>query len=421
MKLPYLAWRNMISKPLNLVLSVALLALSVALVTFTVQLDAQMQEQLNRNVSKFDMVVGAKGSPLQLVLSSLLHIDAPTGNIPLKEAERIKNHPFVAQAIPVSYGDNYKGYRMLGTLPSYVETYGATIQEGRIFDKSFQVVAGSRVAKELNLSIGDTFSSSHGLAAGGHSHDHLLFTVVGILSSTGTVIDKLLLSDLESVWLVHGHDSEAKNAATSHTPPQHDHEEENQKPPPNEPIEERENLEITSLLVSFKNPMGLVQMPRYINQNTSMQAALPGYEVSRLLGFLGIGAETLWGIGIAILLVSAFSIFIFVLKTIRERKQELALLRIYGLGTPRLLLLVLLEGAFMSIVGVLFGWVLGRLGIAFISNFISVEYGYELFVNGPTKIEGFFFLGILLLTSIGVFIASTSIFKLNISKTLGDA
>ncbi|MEM8509828.1 MAG: ABC transporter permease, partial [Bacteroidota bacterium] len=217
MNLAYLAYRNMISKPLNLILSLLLLVLSVLLVTFILQLSKQLNGQIDKNIDPVDMVVGAKGSPLQLVLSSVLHIDVPTGNIQLGEANTIKNHPFVGSAIPVSYGDNYKGYRILGTELAYFESYGAVLKEGRYFEQTFEAVVGSSVAKKLGLKIGDVFTSSHGLvAANAHAHEDHPYTIVGLLEPTGTVLDQLLVSNLQSVWDAHAHEDEEEEA--------HDHE-----------------------------------------------------------------------------------------------------------------------------------------------------------------------------------------------------
>ncbi|MEN1784982.1 MAG: ABC transporter permease [Bacteroidota bacterium] len=446
MKLGYLAYRNMVSKPLNLILSLALLVLSVSLVTYVVQLSKQLNGQLSKNITPFDMVVGAKGSPLQLVLSSVLHIDVPTGNIPLQEAERIAKNPFVASATPVSYGDNYKGYRLLGTKLDYLEAYGAVLADGRHYNKSFEVVVGSGVAQRLSLGLGDTFVSSHGLAAaGGEVHDDKPYTVVGLLKPTGTVIDQLLVCNLESVWEAHDHGTPNKEDNEEHEghdegkdhDGKHAHEHEandhQDHPHAHQELEEHadhkhsehdghdEDLEITSLLVKFKNPLGLIQMPRYINENTELQAALPGFEVQRLMGLLGSGVQTINGIAIAILIVSGFSIFICLLKTIREKRQELALLRTYGFGTPKLLLLVLYEGLLYALIGFWIGWILGRLALWITSNYLQSVYGYVLQISGLDVTE-LWFLGVtLLIAVIAVILASTSIFKLNISKVLSDA
>ncbi len=164
----------------------------------------------------------------------------------------------------------------------------------------------------------------------------------------------------------------------------------------------------------------MVQLPRFINENTSMQAALPGFEVQRLMGLLGSGVQTINGIALAILLVSGLSIFISLLKTIRERRQELALLRTYGLRTGQLLGLALLEGLFLSLIGFVLGWLLGRLGIWGASQYMQATYGYALKIVGPEMFE-LFLLGLtIVLAVVATLLASLSIFKLNVAKTLSD-
>lgn len=454
MNLGYLAYKNMVSKPLNLILSLMLLSLSVSLVTFVLQLNKQLSGQLSKNIAPFDMVVGAKGSPLQLVLSSVLHVDVPTGNIKLNDIKQLQNHPFVSQSIPVSYGDNYKGYRILGTEPIYLDSYGAELQEGRLFERSFEVVAGSAVRSKLNLQLGDTFTSSHGLIDSGDGHEDHPFTIVGTLAPTGTVVDQLLISNLESIWEVHdhgpketgdekqaGHEPEESenheghnhNAEDQHdhkhdgahehgedgNHKEHDHEGESQTAE-HEDHSHEEDLEITSLLVKFKSPLGMVQLPRFINENTAVQAALPGFEVQRLVGLLGSGAQTINGIALAILLVSGLSIFISLLKTIRERRQELALLRTYGFRTGKLLGLALLEGLFLALTGFVIGWLLGRFGVWIVSGYLNASYGYTLQLNG-LELQELYLMGIILILAIfATLFASVSIFKLNVAKTLSD-
>ena len=165
----------------------------------------------------------------------------------------------------------------------------------------------------------------------------------------------------------------------------------------------------------------MVQLPRFINENTEMQAALPGYEVQRLTKLLGSGVQTINGIAFAILMVSAQSIFISLLKTIRERRQELALLRTYGLSTRQLLGLALREGFLLALIGFVLGWILGRLGVLGVSQYLKKDYGYGLELRGPDIFE-FYLLGLtLILTFIAALLASSSIFKLNVAKTLSDA
>nr|WP_297911238.1 FtsX-like permease family protein [uncultured Allomuricauda sp.] len=424
MKLGYLAFKNMVSKPLNLLLSLLLLTLSVALVTFVLQLSGQLGGQLNKNIAPFDMVVGAKGSPLQLVLSSVLHVDVPTGNIKLKEIATLQNHPFVEEAIPVSYGDNYKGYRILGTKPDYLDSYEASLGDGRLYQKSFEVVVGSSARSKLNLQLGDTFISSHGLVeSAGEGHEDHPFEVVGILEPTGTVVDQLLISNLESVWEAHDHEGEGHeehDQEGEHGHGEHEDHDGHDHHGEHENHQEDETREITSLLIKFKSPLGMVQLPRFINENTTMQAALPGFEINRLMGLLGAGASTINGIALAILLVSGLSIFISLLKTIRERRQELALLRTYGLRPQELLGLALMEGLFLACIGFVLGWTLGRIGVWGASQYMQAAYGYVLQVRGPEPTELYFMAIILALAFVASILASLSIFKLNVAKTLSD-
>ncbi|KQC30358.1 ABC transporter permease [Flagellimonas eckloniae] len=415
MKLGYLAFRNMVSKPLNLLLSLLLLLLSVSLVTFVLQLSQQLNGQLSKNIAPFDMVIGAKGSPLQLVLSAVLHVDAPTGNIKLKEVAALQKHPFVQTAIPVSYGDNYKGFRILGTEYGYLDHYDAELSEGTHYEQPFEVVAGSNVAQRLDLQVGDGFISSHGLAAtNGETHDEHPFIIKGILKPTGAVVDQLLITNLESIWKAHDHGEEDSHDTNN---PHQEEDKHHDETSDNEPHTKKE---ITALLVKFKSPLGMVQLPRFINENTSMQAALPGFEIQRLMGLLGSGVQTINGIALAILLVSALSIFISLLKTIRERKQELALLRTYGLSTGQLLRLALLEGLFLAFIGFVLGWFLGRLGIWGVSLYLKASYGYALKIKVPEPVELFLLGLILILATLATLLASRSIFKLNVAKTLSD-
>nr|WP_299382794.1 FtsX-like permease family protein [Allomuricauda sp.] len=446
MSLALLAFRNMVSKPLNLLLSLLLLVLSVSLVTFVLQLSKQLSGQLDKNIAPFDMVVGAKGSPLQLVLSSVLHVDVPTGNIHMEETGFLTKNPMVASAIPVSYGDNYKGYRILGTTHDYLDSYGASLLEGELYSKSFEVVVGNTIAQKLGLKLGDTFTGAHGLAAsGGEAHDDHPYVVTGLLKPTGTVVDRLLITNLESIWEAHEHEEDHKedhdgeptdeehhaedhdeehdhddHKGDHHHDEEHDHDEEHEHGGHDEE-HHHEEREVTSFLVKFKNPLAMVQLPRFINENTNMQAALPGFEVQRLLGLLGSGIKTVNGIAFAILLVSGLSIFISLVKTIRERKQELALLRTYGLGTAQLLWLVFLEALFLTLGGFFLGWILGRVGIWVASYFTKASYGHKLILSGFDSTELALLCVALVISLVATLLASKSIFNLNISKTLSDA
>lgn len=432
-----LAWRNIWFKPLNTLLSIILLASSVAIITVLVLLEKQFEEQFSSNADNIDLVLGAQGSPLQLILSSVYQVDAPTGNISLDTAKIWMKHPFVKKVIPLSFGDNYLGFKIVGTTPSYLEHFNATIESGKIFENNFDVVVGNSIAKKLNIKVGDAFFGSHGSAKEGEKHTEFAYKVVGIASKTGKVIDNLILCNLVSVWAIHDeslHENhENKNIETKVKPHVHEdgtvcyqkHENENieAKNHINKTINlNEEGKEITAVLIQFRNKMGIFQWPRLIAQNTKMQAALPGLEINRLFSLFGIGIEALRYLALGIMLISGISIFIALYNTLKERKFEFALLRVNGASRKQLLFLVVIESLALCVVGYIFGTIFGRLALVFISK--TAEQEFKLSFNPLEFIwnkEGILFLVTIFVGLLAAAIPAIKAYNMNISKTLSNA
>ena len=211
-----LAWRNIWFKPLNTILSIILLTSSVAIITVLILLEKQFEEKFTNNLDGIDLVMGAQGSPLQLILSSIYQVDAPTGNISLDSAKVWMQNPMVGKAIPLAFGDNYKGFKILGTTQDYLSHFKVEFSQGKTFDKNFEVVVGSEIAQKLHLHIGDTFFGSHGDSEEGHVHEEYAYKIVGIAKPTGKVVDNLILCTIPSVWQMH----------SPHNEDEHHHEEE---------------------------------------------------------------------------------------------------------------------------------------------------------------------------------------------------
>lgn len=406
-----LAWRNIWFKPLNTVLSLILLTSGVAIISVLILLQEQFEKQFSSNIDGVDLVLGAQGSPLQLILSSVYHVDAPTGNIKYKEAQVWMKHPFVETAIPLAFGDNYLGFRIVGTTQDYLKKYNVEIAEGKTFDENFEVVIGSEVARKLQLKIGDTFHGTHGDAEEGHKHEEYAYVVTGIGQPTGKVVDNLILSNIESVWAMHedhehhDHDHEGHD----HDHEEHDHDHDSEK-------------EITAVLVKFKSKMGIVSWPRMIAQNTKMQAALPAIEINRLFSLFGIGLQALEYLAYGIMLISGISIFIALYNRLKERKYEFALMRVNGASRGKLLKLVMLESLWLCVVGFLFGIIIGRIALMFISA--STDDQFKIAFDPMTilwKKEGILFLVTIFTGFLAALIPALKAYRLNISKTLANA
>ena len=249
-----LAWRNIMSKPLNLLLNLILFSLGIGLISFLFQLNSQIKDKFDNNLAGIDMVIGAKGSPLQMILCNMYHIDNPTGNINIDEARPFLNpkHPLIKRAVPLSLGDSYQGYRIVGTDHSIFELYKAKIKDGKLFEGSMQAVVGSTVARKSGLKPGDTFFSSHGFIQDDDAvHDNVRIEVVGIIESAGSVIDQLILTDSKTIWEVHEHHEEG-----------HEHSDTLSDKPFQ--LLDYPDKDITSILVQFKNRTNFQALNNFI-------------------------------------------------------------------------------------------------------------------------------------------------------------
>ena len=407
MSMFYLAYSNLKEHFLTTALSIMLLSIGVGMVSFIVTVSGQLNDRFNRDIRGIDMVVGAKGSPLQLILSAVYQMDNPTGNISNKEASRIIKHPLVKYSIPLSYGDSYQGFRIVGTDSVYISHFKAVFEKGRVWAKSMDVVLGSRAAAKLNMAMGAHFHGTHGLDVEGHAHEESHYTVVGVLKETGSVIDRLILTSTASVWDIHNHQAEEE----SHDHAEHDHEHAEQKP------EEVEG-EITALLVKFKSPMGIMQVPRFINEKTSMQAALPAIEINRLYELMGVGFSTLQAIGVLMMLIAALSVFISLLNSLKERKYELALMRSLGASPTKLFGLVLQESLLLCFAGYLFGIILGRVAIMVLSSFGEEQFHFGVTQVGIATIEIWLLPFTLVVGIVAALIPAFRAYRVDISSVL---
>ncbi len=400
MRMLQLAWANLRSNSLSTALSVILLSIGVGMVSFIVVISGQLNDRFNRDIRGIDMVVGAKGSPLQLILSAVYQIDNPTGNIPMKEVARIQHHPLVKHTIPLAYGDSYNGYRIVGTDTLYLSHFKAELAEGNHWKTDMEVVLGSDVAQKLGLGVGQHFHGTHGLEQEGETHDEMEYQVVGILSQTGSVADRLILTSVSSVWNIHDHNEEED---------EHDHHHEHKTEQPKE---------ITALLVKFKSPMGMMQLPRFINQKTSMQAALPSIEVNRLYNLMGIGFTTLQIIGWIIMVIAAVSVFISLLNSLKERKYELALMRSLGASPSKLFTLILQESLLLCLAGYAAGIVIGRIGMMVISSFGENQFHFSLSLQTFSAVEVWLLPLTLIVGIVAAFIPAFQAYQTDISAIL---
>jgi putative ABC transport system permease protein len=415
-----LSWKQLSFKPLSTLMNIILFALGVGIVSLLLLISTEIEEKLDKNQAGIGMVVGAKGSPLQLILCAIFHIDFPTGNIKLKDTAFLKKHPLVAQIIPQALGDSYQTFRIVGTNHDYAKLYNATLQEGTLWEKDMEVTIGSDVAQKTGLKVGSTFAGSHGMVESDDSHEHTLLKVTGILSHTGTVIDQLILTNIESVWEVHEHHEEEEKDSLAHEKNEEHHHHEEAENEESHVKEIEEDREITTLLVKFRSPLGAIQLPRFINEKTNLQAATPAFEISRLFSLMGVGIDTLNGLAYLIMLVSGLSVFISLFSSLKERKYELAYMRVIGAKKHQLFGMILLEGILLAFLGYVVGIILSHFTLWFLSENMEDAF-HQSFAYQKFLIEEFYLLvGSLILGILASLIPAYQAFKTDISKTLAE-
>ncbi len=338
-----LAFKYLWSRPLATGLNILLLALGLASITLVLLVSRQIDSAFERDLQGIDVVVGAKGSPMQLILAGVFHIDTPAGNVPLVEIKTLQQNPAVAKLIPISVGDSFRGFRIVGTDHSYATHYDAKMAEGALWTHTMQAVLGADVATQTGMKVGDTFIGSHGLGQEGHAHGNAPYTVSGVLIPCACVLDRVILTATESVWQVH------EKAIEGDTPL--------------DAVDLKalaDEREITLALISYNSPLAAVSFPRMVNTTTNLQAAAPAVEITRLLRMVGVGTDVLRGFGWVLLLTAGLSVFIALWNAVRERRADLAMLRMLGASPSKVAGLLLAEALCLALLAAILGLSLGH-------------------------------------------------------------
>ncbi|HYB09601.1 MAG TPA: FtsX-like permease family protein [Alphaproteobacteria bacterium] len=391
-------------------LQVLLLAIGLGTVVFVILFESQFTERMTSNAKPFDLVVGAKGSALQLVLSTVYQADVPTGNIPLPEAQALREDPGVAVAIPMALGDSYDGFRIVGTEPDYSAQYGAKLNSGRFWTIPLEAVLGATVAKRSRLRIGDSFVGIHGVFGGGDEHKDTPYRVVGILGETGTLIDRLVLTSVESVWRVHevqyAHAKSMIFGGSSEASPEGDGSVGNSL------------REVTAMLIRLKSPASLDRLEQYVDRRPTLQWASPQQEATRFLAFVGAGGDMLRVMAGVFIAMSALGVCTALFNAMRKRRYDFAIMRALGASPAGLLWLVLVEGVIVAFSAAVIGIMLGHAGAGLIGKLVP-EAG-AMALDGSTLAEAEIYIPLLALGAclLGALLPAVLAYRIEVAEVL---
>lgn len=398
-----LSWKNITSKPLPSILSMLLLAVGLSTAIILKLTEHQLTENINNTGKDVKLVIGAKGSRLQLVLSSVFQIDNPTGNINYGFYTLLKRNRMIKEMIPVSMGDSYKRKRIVGTNQDYVRLFSGKLKEGVLFEKPLEATIGIAVATELGLKVGDEFVGGHGMEEVLHSHDEYKYKVVGVLRRSGSVLDNLILTPVQTVWIMHaghGDDSEytlGVGDKSMHTPEEfvedslsqmakeHNHEHHHHDHHDHVEVNldsllaniDPKDREITAILFPNLSGNAKIGVLNNANNQPNMMAVDPAPEIMLLKNKLTPFVSIIIAISWFITIIAMFSVFIGLLNSLRGRKYEIALMRVLGASKAKVLVSILFEGVILSVLGYILCLVLSHAGMELIGNWMQNEYQYE--------------------------------------------
>lgn len=373
-----------------------LMAISVAIFVLLgiEQIRQQARDSFASTVSGVDLIVGAKTGSLNLLLYSVFRIGSPTDNISWQAYRDIAESDDVAWAIPISLGDSHEGYRVVGTTQAFFDHFSfgkqrrLTFAEGEAFEGAFDAVLGSEVASALGYTVGTKLILAHGLASTSFTqHDNQPFVVAGVLAATGTPVDQTIHVRLEGIEAMHAGGSNlpigafapTSSAATNFSQPE----------------------SITAFMLGLKSRLSTFNVQRQINQfkGEPLMAILPGVALSELWQMMSMFENVLRLISALVLLAAVLGMGAVLLSSIRERRQEIHLLRMMGASPLYLFFLIEMEAVILSTLGMLLGGASLYLALMLLGDAVFSRFGLYLDATLMTP-EAALMLGVVLIATL---------------------
>ncbi len=376
-----LAWRSLRDRFSTAVLTIVAVAVAVALFVGVEKVRTGVKENFTSTLSGTHLIVGARTGQVNLLLAAVFRIGNASANVTWATYQDIAARPDVEWTIPLSLGDNHRGYRVLGTREAYFEHYryarGRSLEfaEGVQFDGLYDAVIGAQVARELGYGIGSELVLTHGLGAGGITdHEDRPFRVVGILKPTGTPVDRTIHVSLEAITAIHvGWETGTRNPLADTIP---------------EEMFAQFDLtpkDITAILVGLKSQKTLLRTQRDINtyNREALVAVIPSQGFGELWTITGIAETALQAVSAFVVVVGLVTILVSILTSLNERRREMAILRAVGAGPGHVFALMLLEAALLALIGGVLGVVLVYGGLALLGPWVTQTYGVVIAAGWP--------------------------------------
>ncbi len=382
----FLAIASLKHRMFSTTLTVISIALGFSLLICVIKTKNAAEDGFTQSISQTDLIVGPRTGPLQLILYTVFNLGTATNNISWESYEKFTKHPAVDWTIPYTLGDGHRGFRVVGTNENFFKHYrfrndkSVDFSKGHAFANLWDVVVGSEVAKALNYGLDQEVTMSHGVTKGEgiQNHGDRPFKIVGILKPTGTAIDRSVYVSLEGFEALHVDWEQGAQPSEDKTTPQ------------DKII--REQLRISSVTAFFlrtKSRIETLKLQREINNEKSeaLLAIIPGVVLSELWRGLSNIDRVLYFISWMVILVSFSAMLISLTAILNERRREMAILRALGAQSKHILFLLMFESGFLSLAGVILGWVFTLSAIALLGPWLENEYGFSIQVLQINSVE----------------------------------
>jgi len=410
-----LALKSAWNRRYTLGLTLIAIALSVTLLLGIERVRQDARDSFAQAVSGTDLVVGARGSPMQLLLYAVFHLGEASNNIGWDSAQALAGHAAVAWTIPLALGDSHRGFPVLATTPAFFAhfRYGdkqtLELAQGKPFVGLFDVVLGAEVAQRLGYRMGDRVALTHGMeSAAGTEHADKPFTVVGILALTGTPVDRTLHIGLEAMEAIHLDWQGGAPIPGFAIPPE---------------LVKKFNLtpkSVTAVLVGLKTRAGVFAMQRWVAnyRDEPLMAVLPGVALSQLWEMMAVAERALLAISALVVVVSFAGLVAVVLAGLGERRRELAILRANGARPRDLFALLALEGGVVTLAGALSGTLLLSALTIVLGPWLAAEYGLNLSLRLPAMEELQLLGGVILVGTLASLLPGYRAYRLSLADGL---
>ncbi len=370
-----LIFKSLWNRKLTTILTILSLALSFSLLVGIEKLRKSVRGSFSNTISGADLVVGGRTSPVQLLLYSIFHIGNPTNNVSYETYKDISSSPIVDWTVPISLGDSHRGYRVIGTTDDFFKRYQhhgqkpLVFAKGKSFQKIFEVVIGSEVAKKLHYKLDQKITLSHGISSGPlfeHHEDHP-FTIVGVLRSSGTPVDRSVMTSLEAITAIHKDKDEVSHSNKEDLTPK----------------------TITAFIARAKTRFDTLQLQRDINEykQEALTGVIPGVGLSELWQSLHYIEKAFFILTIFIVIITLFNMLISIYTSLENRRREMAIFRSVGAKPLHIGSLYLVESIILTVSGIFAGLILLYGGLLVLHPVLLDQFGIYIPVEAPGTIE----------------------------------